>query len=139
MMKKNVIAFASLIAVIGALIVGLARAQDADDPFDDGGNSPINAPTTVFSRVQFIQLDGDIMRLDTATGALSRFRGTETGRNARGTFDAFAQPVSGPTSGFVEIQQVDDAVFLVDVVTGETWILRQRGSIASWVQVNIRD
>lgn len=139
MLKRNSLWAGLFIAMLFVGIVGFARAQDTGDPFN-GVNAPGGSgATTVFSRVRIIELDGDVFRLDTQSGALSRFRGTLTGRNARGTFDAVADPVSGSTSGFVDIQRAGDAIFLVDVVTGETWILRERGNIAAWVRVNVRD
>jgi hypothetical protein len=124
--------------VIALLAVSLARGQSAGD--NDGFNNPISGATTVFSRVRIIDLDDTVFRLDTDTGQLSRFRGTLTGRNARGTFVSVAPPLRDPTSGFVDIQQAGGAIFLVDRVTGQTWILRQRSSSnAAWIEVSTPD
>ena len=143
MLKRTTFLGGSTIALIAAAIVGLARAQDTGQPVGNGaipGTNGITGATTVFSRVRIVEMDDTIFRLDTETGALSRFRGTESGRNARGSFVSVAPPLRSPTSGFVDIQQAGNATFLVDVVTGQTWILRQRGnSTAAWVEVSTPD
>ena len=121
-----------------ALLIGTwAQGQDFDDDGNTGFNDGLVTDVTgVFSRVRIIEVDDRVMRLDTNTGELSRFRGTLSGSNARGNFVTFAQPLSDPTSGFLEIQEVGDAIFLVDVSTGQTWILRQRSNnVASWIEV----
>lgn len=99
------------------------------------GPGVINDSDLIFSRVRLVEFDGSVARLDTATGEVSRFSGQLTGTAARGSWLRLARPLTDQTSGFLELQQVGGAAFLVDVVTGDTWLLRRRGSIASWVQV----
>ena len=140
MFKRPWLFAAPLLLVTAILVVSLARAQSADDPGFDPNTGAIPSAVTVFSRVRLIEIDDTIFRLNTETGALSRFRGTESGRNARGTFISVAPELRDPTSGFVDIQQAGGATFLIDTVTGRTWILRQRGnSTASWVEVTTPD
>lgn len=121
-------------AVAVATLVSAAAAQLGGDP---GGNNVITQ-SDIFSRVQLVEVgDGEILRLDTQTGALFRFRG-ETGRNARGTFISVARPLRDENSGFLELQRVGSATFLVDVFTGQTWILRQRSATnAAWIEVRV--
>ncbi len=52
--------------------------------------------------------------------------------SARVTFQLRVAPVKEETSGYLELQRStfnqQNAVFLVDIVTGKTWILRDRAS-----------
>ncbi|MHC4080986.1 MAG: hypothetical protein ACYSU2_06660 [Planctomycetota bacterium] len=94
--------------------------------------------------------DSDIARLDTRTGAVYRFRGDVDNPSVRNTWELRVAPVTDETSGILEIQRVvlpqpkrapnelalKPSTFLVDVVTGDTWILRHRASTnASWDKV----
>ena len=92
--------------------------------------------------------DSDIARLDTTTGAVYRFRGDVDNPSVRNTWQRRVPPVNGQHSGLLEIQQVrlpgsrdregSSTTFLVDIVTGRTWILRPRASTnASWDPVKI--
>ena len=47
--------------------------------------------------------------------------------------------VNGDTSGLLDIQFAGNQMFLVDAVTGRTWILRERGSIYDWDPVKTLD
>lgn len=92
------------------------------------------------------KFDSDIARLDTTTGAVYRFRGDADNPNVRNTWELRVPAVETATSGILEIQRIaipgslrddqlgpQEATFLVDVVTGDTWILRHRASTnASW-------
>lgn len=81
--------------------------------------------------------DSDIARLNTRTGAIYRYRGDIENASSRGTWELRVPAVQGETSGMLEIQRVEipgaRATFLVDVVTGSTWVLHQRASTnATW-------
>jgi hypothetical protein len=116
------------------------------------------------SATQIILLPGgnvanssDIARLDTRTGAVYRFRGDTTNPSVRNTWELRVPPVKEETSGILEIQRIIaphgeligrnpapievelvPSTFLVDVVTGDTWILRRRASTnASWDKVDV--
>ncbi|MHC4082476.1 MAG: hypothetical protein ACYS15_15705 [Planctomycetota bacterium] len=98
----------------------------------------------------------DIARFDTRTGAVYRFRGDTTNPSVRNTWELRVAPVKEKTSGILEIQRIIaphgelgrnpattevelvPSTFLVDVVTGDTWILRRRASTnATWDKVEL--
>jgi hypothetical protein len=94
------------------------------------------------------QTDSDIARLDPTTGAVYRLRGNLDNPSVRNTWELRVPPVKGPHSGLLEVQQARlpgsrngrgaSATFLVDIVSGRTWILRPRASSnASWDPVEI--
>jgi hypothetical protein len=91
----------------------------------------------VFPRTRLLTLDGHVMRLDTATGEMNRFSGHLMGPAARGNWIRFAPPVREHTSGFLEVRRQQNGTFLIDAATGDTWILRQRGSIGNWVPLRV--
>lgn len=97
-----------------------------------------------------LRLDSDIARFDTRTGAIYRFRGNIEVASVTNDWELRVPPVKEPNSGILEIQRIASprptsegepqvfATFLVDVVTGQTWILRHRASTnASWDAVDI--
>lgn len=85
-----------------------------------------------------VELDSDIARLDSRNGAIYRFRGDVNNPSVRNTWELRVPPVSEETSGLLEIQTIrpvrtigtpgEPTVFLVDIVRGSTWILRQNAS-----------
>ena len=86
--------------------------------------------------------NGNIARLDTSTGAVYRFRGNIDNPSVRNTWELRVAAVKGETSGLLEIQRLafgsTQVTFLVDVVTGNTWILRNRASTnGSWDPVPV--
>jgi hypothetical protein len=141
---------------IGAAVIGIAVGaggmQVAKQYFVQGP-----------SATQIVLLPGgnvlnssDIARLDTRTGAVYRFRGDTTNPSVRNTWELRVPPVKEKTSGILEIQRIVaphgelgrnpadidvelvPTTFLVDVVTGSTWILRHRASTnATWDPVEI--
>ena len=91
------------------------------------------------------KFDSDIARLDTRSGAVYRFHGNVDNPSVRNTWEMRVPPVKEGASGLLEIQQVvlpqrdtpldqvEPTTFLVDIVSGQTWILRARASTnASW-------
>ena len=103
-----------------------------------------------------VRNSSDIARLDTRTGAVYRFRGDTTNPSVRNTWELRVAPVKGKTSGILEIQRIIaphgemgrnpattevalvPSTFLVDVVTGDTWILNHRASTnATWDKVEL--
>jgi hypothetical protein len=96
----------------------------------------------VLSRVQIINFNDGVARFDSATGAIHTFSGDPRNPNVRGQWRLHVAGVNGRTSGFLQIQQplgveARDAAFLVDVVTGDTWVLRRRGTRATWDFVEV--
>ena len=96
----------------------------------------IQDPNLIVPRTRIIEFDEGVARFDTTTGSIDRFSGTLLGPNASGTWLRYARPVTS-TSGFLELQQIGDATFLVDSVTGNTWLLRRRSTLAAWIPVNV--
>jgi hypothetical protein len=144
-------AFPYVLALLATLfiIVTLAFSQSSGSSDSAGtvgsgliGGGSIGGTDSglVFSRVRIVNFNNTIIRLDTATGSLNTFRGTLTGRNARGTWQSFTRPVSssgGSSSRFFDLQSAGGALFLVDTESGDTWILRGRGNIAVWDPVRL--
>lgn len=96
------------------------------------------------------KFNSNIARLDTRTGAVYRFRGDVGNPSVRNTWELRVPAVKGEHSAILEIQtpftglanpELDAlagrTTFLVDVVTGQTWILRHRASSnATWDPVD---
>ena len=88
----------------------------------------------VLPRTEVISFDETVAVLDTATGAVYRIKDPRVLDNpsARVTFQLRVAPVKEETSGYLEMQRATfnqpNAIFLVDIVTGKTWILRDRAS-----------
>jgi hypothetical protein len=133
---------AVLVTAIGAGAIEAARQYFVQGPsasqifFLPGGN---------------VLNSSDIARLDTQTGAVYRFRGDTTNPSVGNTWELRVAPVKEEHSGILEIQRIIaphgepgrnptttevelvPSTFLVDVVTGKTWILRFRASTnATW-------
>jgi hypothetical protein len=144
------------VVAVAAAVTAIVPAAGA------GGRSAVLDPGRsefLFSATQIIILpggnpatDSSIARLDTRTGALYRFRGSVDNPSAASTWELRVPPVDGETSGLLEIQVVTPertanlhdptprmpAVFLVDIVSGYTWILQARASSnLSWEPVEI--
>ena len=78
--------------------------------------------------------------LNTTTGDIFELRGDLDNASSRLSWFSRVEGVEG-TSGFLQVQSPQfnrpDAVFLVDAVTGATWILRDRGNHnGSWEVVS---
>lgn len=97
----------------------------------------INDPNLIFPRTRIITLGGNVMRFDTATGEMLRFNGDLSGSDARGTWRRFTRPVTGDTSGFLDLRPIGEGTFLVDLEEGNTWILRRGSTLGTWIRVNV--
>ncbi len=96
----------------------------------------------IVPRVQIIQFDDSVARFDTRTGEIHRFNGDLNRPQVRGQWVSVVNGVDSSTSGVLEIQRAEgvraeSAVFLVDVIEGDTWLLRHRGSGADWDRIEI--
>ncbi|MCP3905871.1 MAG: hypothetical protein GY715_19785 [Planctomycetes bacterium] len=103
-------------------------------------DATLNAPPAS----QIIALNSELWRLDTTSGALYKFRGDLENSGVRNTWQMRARPVQGATSGMLELQRISiineqrQQFFLVDIVYGTTWILRDRGNTnSSWDLIEI--
>jgi len=83
---------------------------------------------------QIISFDDTVGLLDTTTGAVYRLVGNLDNPSTRPHWELRVGPVSDETSGYLEIQRPTfshdhpEAAFLVDVMTGQTWLLTRRAS-----------
>ncbi|NNF42423.1 MAG: hypothetical protein HKN62_05135 [Phycisphaerales bacterium] len=96
----------------------------------------------ILPAAQIISYDDTVARLDTATGAVHRLRGNLDNSSVQNSWELRVGPVTGATSGLLEIQKVTfhetDETFLVDIVTGRTWVLRRRASTnGTWDEIKI--
>ena len=102
------------------------------------------APVRVFRTLatpvtQVVSYGEGVGLLDTRNGSISELRGSLDNQSSQLSWFLRVEGVEG-TSGHLEMQSPQfnrpDAVFLVDVMTGETWILRNRGNNnGSWEAV----
>lgn len=89
--------------------------------------------------IRFGELPNGVGRLDTSTGAIWRFHGDLRKSNVRSQW-VKAGGVAGVTNrpaGSLQIQEAAGAIFLVDVLTGESWILKDRGTGLAWDEVTV--
>ena len=132
--QKSIQAVAVLV-----VIVALAVTLGADRSNRGGPGMRAASRSNTVSATEIIAFDDTVARLDTATGALYKFHGDFDNPSAKGEWHLHVAPVDG-SSGYLEIQQVGivpGAVFLVDVVTGKTWLLHRRGTGATWDAVDV--
>lgn len=132
----------SLVTVSGAIVLAavmmiFGRSPSASAMQSGQIPSAINDPNLIFPDVRIIRFDTHVARLDTETGEISRFSGTLSGSSANGIWLRLVRPVSGSTSGFLDVKHVGGGTFLIDLATGQTWILRRGSgnSIGTWVRV----
>lgn len=102
------------------------------------------APVRVFRTLatpvtQVVSYGEGVGLLDTRNGSISELRGSLDNQSSQLSWFLRVEGVEG-TSGHLEMQSPQfnrpDALFLVDVMTGETWILRDRGNNnGSWEAV----
>lgn len=117
--------------VMFVIVVGVALAIGANVP-----QLGIQFVVQAESATQITVIDGSLMRLNTTTGAMYRFRGSLDNASVKNTWFLRVNPVT--SSGMLEIQYVANTTFLVDVQTGMTWILRQRGNHnATWDAIKV--
>lgn len=107
--------------------------------------APLQMPTVRVFRTlatpvsQIISYGDGVGLLDTRNGAISELRGSLDNPSSQLSWFLRVEGVEG-TSGHLETQSPQfnrpDALFLVDVVSGDTWILRDRGNNnGSWESV----
>jgi hypothetical protein len=132
--RNNSVLIAAMAAI--ALLLGtLAYGPLGSQPATAQPTITIDSTEILFPRTRLTTHQGHVMRMDTATGELTRFSGNLTGPAARGNWVRFARPVTQRTSGYLEIQREQNTTFLVGVIHGDTWVLRQRGMLGTWVLI----
>ncbi len=95
--------------------------------------------TTVFSAAQVVAFQEGVGLLDTTNGTVYELRGDLDNASTKLSWFLRVPAIEG-SSGFLELQSPrfnrPDALFLVDAVTGATWIFRDRGNRnGSWEAV----
>lgn len=125
-------------AVTAGCLVAIAFGHNRELQTISGGD----VRGFIVPAAQIISFDDTVGMLDTATGAIYKIRGNLDNASVKNTWQMRVRPVDGATSGLLEIQRPvfdkPDAIFLVDIVTGKTWILRKRASSnRSWEPVEI--
>ena len=121
----------SLVVLIAVYLQpNVATAMQAGQP------GVINSPDLIVPTVRIFRFDDEVVRFDTTTGETSRFSGTISGGGATGTWLKFAKPVTGSTSQILQFRTIGGGAFLIDQVTGQTWVLRRApGTIGTWINV----
>ncbi|MHC4427744.1 MAG: hypothetical protein ACYS0D_03970 [Planctomycetota bacterium] len=137
-MSKLSIRLALLTAAVTAgCLVAIALGADRELTTSGGDVRGFIVPAA-----QIVSFDDTVGLLNTATGAIYKLRGNLDNASVTNTWQMRVGPVDGTTSGYLEIQRPvfdhPNAIFLVDIVTGKTWILRDRASSnRSWEPVKI--
>jgi hypothetical protein len=131
---RTVIAL-GLLAIGAAFVLGAGRSVQPVIHVPGEGER-------IVPRIQIIQFDDTVARFDTSTGEIHRFHGDLDKPNVRGQWVSHVRGVSGNTSGLLQIQKPrgvrgEEAIFLVDVITGDTWLLRRRGASADWDKIDV--
>lgn len=133
--QMNKTTIVSLLGLIFIMLVAAYLRPSAATAMQ-AGQGVINNPDLIVPAVRIIRFDDQIARFDTATGEMSRFSGTASGGGASGTWLRLARSVNDSTSQILEIRTVAGGTFLIDQVTGQTWVLRRApGTIGTWINV----
>lgn len=130
------------------VVVTIAAVVTADSTTNNDYTLAYNADGTpmVLPKVRIVNFDEGVAKFDTTTGSLHRFAGSLRGDHVGGKWILSVPPVSGPTSGMLQIQNsvgvenFASTMFLVDAVTGRTWILElsngdRRARTGVWEEV----
>ena len=113
--------------VIGLSLGGATRDDGVGARIDERAYQVPIPPAT-----QIISYDQTVARFDTRTGAIYMYRGELDDPCVRGYWELRVPGVNEKTSGMLELQRANfndpAATFLVDTVTGKTWLLHRRGN-----------
>lgn len=137
-MKRLSAATAVAAMVVMGLSLGGATRDDGMAALMNGRAYQVVIPAAT----QIISYDQTVGRLDTRTGALYMYRGELDNPSVRGYWELRVPAVNEKTSGMLELQRANfndpAATFLVDTVTGKTWLLHRRGNHnGTWDAVDI--
>lgn len=102
-----------------------------------GHTGQLRLDTCLDSKVRIINFDKSVARFDTSTGSIHELNGDLKNPSVRCTWTPHVKGVNKKTSGYLEIQHAGGGTFLVDRVTGDSWVLRRRGSNAKWDEVKL--
>lgn len=116
-------------AVTAAVICFLVGANSTNNVLN------LNLDTAVIPRTRVLDFQGDLVRFDSSSGAVLQFSGNTGAATANGTWIPFVRPLAVQTSGVLQLQHTSDATFLVDIVRGDSWILRVQNNTGNWQKV----
>jgi hypothetical protein len=124
---------------VGAVLLGVALVAGGA-----GRRGGAEVTGFVVPATQIISFQESVGMLDTRTGAIYHIEGNLDNPSVRMEWQLRVPPVTGATSGYLEIQRTTfnqrGDVFLADIVTGRTWILRRRASTnGEWMPIRVRD
>lgn len=127
-MMKNIVGFVAAVALFTAAGAVLA------------GSRPAFVPAAYFPAAQIFAFNEGIGKLDTRTGEIFELRGNLDNASTQVSWFSRVRPVVR-SSGTLQVQRADfnrpDAIVLVDLQTGDTWLLRARGNNnASWESIS---
>ncbi len=104
---------------------------------------PVLRADAVFSAVEIVEVEDEVLRFDTRTGLMHALSGDTSFTGTSTRWEVRVQPVAEKTSGFLSLHRrlIDarTAYLLVDEVTGETWILRYRErNRGTWSRIGVQ-
>lgn len=117
----------SLALAVAAIAAVVTADSTTNNDYTHAYNA--NGQAMVLPKVRIVNFDNTVARFDTTNGALDRFEGSLRGDNVGGRWVQAVPAVKGPTSGMLQLQNsvgvenFSSAMFLVDTVSGRTWIL----------------
>ena len=128
MMACGIIALVLALTIsVGGRWMLVAAAQPSQNP------AVIPHKELIYPRVKVLLFQDFITRFDTQTGQMSRFSGSLASESATGKWLPLVEPINEPNSGYLDLEHVRGATFLIDMVTGEVWVLRREGdAIGFW-------
>ena len=145
MQRANLVRAGAAFVLLAALTIAVlgSRTSPAADVPARPDLEPYTLPVT-----QIISFGQGVGRLDTSNGAIFSLAGDLDRPGSSGfTWMLRVPPVDRPHSGLLDIQRPTfndpDAIFLVDIIEGHTWLLRLRRATSDhdatgvWVPVDL--
>lgn len=127
MRSSSKVMFGSLAIAVAAIAAVVTADSTTNNDYTHAYNADGNA--IVLPKVRIVNFDDTVARFDSTTGALDRFEGSLRGDNVGGRWYPAVPGVKGQTSGMLQLQNsvgvenFASTMFLVDTVSGRTWIL----------------
>ena len=131
----------TVVAAAAVVVADSTTNNDYVRAYDQNGNA------VLMPKVRIISWDNGVARFDSETGAIHRFNGNLRRNDVHGQWVQSVPGVSG-ASGALQIQNpvgVENygGTFLVDTVSGRTWILqrmnrhRDSASVGVWEEIRM--
>lgn len=127
----------------GQIVSAGARVAAASEAVATAAEPPVLRADAVFSAVEIVEVEGEVLRFDTRTGLMHGLSGDTSFTGTSTRWEVRVQPVGEATSGFLSLHRrvtEDRPVYLlVDELTGETWILRYRArDRGTWTRISVQ-